>query len=272
MAVISMKQLLEAGVHFGHQTKRWHPKMTEYIFGQRNGIHIIDLQKTVKKIKESYRFIRDVITNGDVVLFVGTKKQAQDPISSEATRCGMFYVKQRWLGGTLTNFATIKTSINRLEKIEKMKQNGELTRFTKKEASKLEKERIKLDKVLCGLKGMNKLPGALFVIDPGVEKIAIAEANKLEIPVVAVVDTDCDPDNIDYIIPGNDDAIRAIKLMSSIIADAVCEGSQLLKDKAAPMQKGDVNEESFLKGTENEPISLGGGISEEDEEEAASEV
>ncbi|MFH1238719.1 MAG: 30S ribosomal protein S2 [bacterium] len=257
MAVISMKQLLEAGAHFGHQTKRWHPKMTEYIFGQRNGIHIIDLQKTVKKIKEAYKFVRDTVASGQTIVFVGTKKQAQEPLAAEATRCGMFYVNQRWVGGTLTNFATVKTSIRRLEELEKMKKDGEFSNYSKKDAAKLEKERVKLGKVFSGLKGMIKLPGALFVIDSGVETIAVAEANKLEIPLVAVVDTNCDPDHIDYIIPGNDDAIRAIKLMSSIIADAVLEGSQVSQDKAGETAKGEVSEEAFLKGRAEEPIKLG---------------
>ena len=256
MAVISMKQLLEAGVHFGHQTKRWNPKMAEYIFGQRNGIHIIDLQKTVRKVKEAYKFIRDTVANGETILFVGTKKQAQDPLVNEANRCGMFYVNKRWLGGTLTNFGTIKNSINRLEGLQKMKENDDFAKLSKKEAAKLEKERIKLEKVLKGLRGMRDLPGALFIIDPGVETIAVAEANKLEIPVVAVVDSNCNPDNIDYIIPGNDDAIRAIKLMSSIVADAISEGSQLFKDKENQAQKAEADQEAFLKGTEEEPIEL----------------
>ena len=257
MAVISMKQLLEAGAHFGHQTKRWHPKMTEYIFGQRNGIHIIDLQKTVKKIKEAYKFVRDTVASGQTIVFVGTKKQAQEPVAAEATRCGMFYVNQRWVGGILTNFATVKTSIRRLEELEKMKKDGEFSNYSKKDAAKLEKERVRLGKVFSGLKGMTKLPGALFVIDSGVETIAVAEANKLEIPLVAVVDTNCDPDHINYIIPGNDDAIRAIKLMSSIIADAVLEGSQVSQDKAGETAKGEVSEEAFLKGRAEEPIKLG---------------
>jgi small subunit ribosomal protein S2 len=257
MAVISMKQLLEAGAHFGHQTKRWHPKMTEYIFGQRNGIHIIDLQKTVKKIKEAYKFVRDTVAAGETILFVGTKKQAQEPIAIEAVRCGMFYVNQRWVGGTLTNFSTVKNSIRRLEELDKMKKDGEFANYSKKDASKLEKERIKLEKVFLGLKGMTKPPAALFIIDPGVEIIAVAEANKLEIPVVAVVDTNCDPEHINYIIPGNDDAIRAIKLMSSIIADAVIEGAQVSQAKAEAVTKGEVSEESFLKGREEEPIKLG---------------
>ncbi|MFH1784192.1 MAG: 30S ribosomal protein S2 [bacterium] len=264
MAVISMKQLLEAGVHFGHQTKRWNPKMAEYIFGQRNGIHIIDLQKTVRKIKEAYKFIRDIAASGEAIMFVGTKKQAQDPVFIEAVRCQMFFVNKRWLGGTLTNFDTIKKSIRRLEELDKMKEEDGFVGLSKKEAAKMEKERVKLDKVLKGLKGMKKLPSAMFVIDPTGEGIAIAEARKLEIPVVAVVDTNCDPSNIDYIIPGNDDAIRAIKLMSSIIADAVNEGVQMRKDANA--EQGGSDQESFLKGTQEEPISLGEEDSKDKEE------
>jgi small subunit ribosomal protein S2 len=226
MAQITMKQLLEAGVHFGHQTKRWNPKMKPYIFGARNGIYIIDLQKTVRYFKSAYGFVRETVAGGDKILFVGTKKQAQDAIAEEALRAGQYYVNSRWLGGMLTNFSTIKGSIDRLKKIEIMSQDGTYQLITKKEALNLEREKAKLEKALGGIKAMNKLPGAIFVIDPKKETIAIKEARKLGIPVVAVVDTNCDPDDIDYIIPGNDDAIRAIRLFASRIADACVEGVQ----------------------------------------------
>jgi small subunit ribosomal protein S2 len=226
MSQITMKQLLEAGVHFGHQTKRWNPKMKPYIFGARNGIYIIDLQKTVRYFKGAYSFVKDTVASGDKILFVGTKKQAQDAIAEEALRAGQYYVNSRWLGGMLTNFSTIKGSIDRLKKIEIMSQDGTYQLITKKEALNLEREKAKLEKALGGIKAMNKLPGAIFVIDPKKETIAIKEARKLGIPVVAVVDTNCDPDDIDYIIPGNDDAIRAIRLFASRIADACVEGVQ----------------------------------------------
>lgn len=225
-AQIAMKQLLEAGVHFGHQTKRWNPKMKPYIFGARNGIYIIDLQKTVRYFKNAYTFLSDVTKNGDKVLFVGTKKQAQDAIVEEAGRAGQYYVNNRWLGGMLTNFSTIKASIDRLKKIELMSTDGTYDLITKKEALQLERERIKLEKNLGGIKHMTKLPGAIFIIDPKREAIAVKEAVKLGIPVVAVVDTNCDPDGIDYIIPGNDDAIRAIRLFAAKMADACEEGVQ----------------------------------------------
>ena len=227
-----MKDLLEAGVHFGHQTKRWNPKMKAYIFGERNGIYIIDLQKTLKLFKEAYDFVRTSSSQGKDILFVGTKKQAQDAITEEAKRCGMYYISSRWLGGMLTNFATIKKSIDRLKKIEKMKEDGTYDKLTKKEVARLEKERTKLEKILCGIKTMPGLPSLLFVIDPRNEQIAVQEANRLGIPVVAVVDTNCDPDNIDYVIPGNDDAIRAIRLMASKVADAVLEGRQAIAKEA----------------------------------------
>ncbi len=226
MSQITMKQLLEAGVHFGHQTKRWNPKMKPYIFGARNGIYIIDLQKTVRYFKTAYSFVRDTVAGGEKILFVGTKKQAQDAILEEAARAGQFFVNSRWLGGMLTNFATIKGSIDRLKKIETMSQDGTYNLITKKEALQLEREREKLEKSLGGIKMMSKLPGAIFVIDPKKEAIAVKEARKLGIPVVAVVDTNCDPDDIDYIIPGNDDAIRAIRLFAARIADACIEGGQ----------------------------------------------
>ena len=226
MAVISMKQLLEAGVHFGHQTRRWNPKMATYIFTERNGIYIIDLQKTVKKLEEAYFFVRDMAASGESILFVGTKKQAQDAIKEEAERCGQFYVNARWLGGMLTNFKTMRTRIARLNQLQKMQADGTFDLLPKKEVIKLQLEIAKLEKYLGGVKEMKKLPGALFVVDSRKEKNAIAEARKLGIPIVAIVDTNCDPDEIDYVIPGNDDAIRAIKLISQTMANAVLEGKQ----------------------------------------------
>ena len=226
MAVVSMKQLLEAGVHFGHQTRRWNPKMAEYIYCERNGIYIIDLQKTVKKAEEAYNFVRSVAEAGDSILFVGTKKQAQESIEQEAKRCEMFYVNQRWLGGMLTNFKTIQTRIAKLRKIEKMEADGDFAYLPKKEVIKLKAEQEKLEKNLSGIKDMKKLPGAMFVVDPRKEHIAVMEARALGIPVVAIVDTNCDPDEVDYAIPGNDDAIRAVKLIASKMADAVLEGRQ----------------------------------------------
>ena len=226
MAVISMKQLLEAGVHFGHQTRRWNPKMAQYIFTERNGIYIIDLQKTVRKIDEAYMFVRDLALDGKTILFVGTKKQAQESIESEAKRCGMYFVNNRWLGGTLTNFRTIRTRIDRLNNIDKMEKEGQFELLPKKEVIKLLAEREKLEKNLGGIREMKKLPGALFVVDPRKEHIAVAEARALKIPIVGIVDTNCDPDEIDYVIPGNDDAIRAVKLIAGKMADAVLEGKQ----------------------------------------------
>lgn len=226
MAVVSMKQLLEAGVHFGHQTRRWNPKMAEYIFTERNGIYIIDLQKTVKKVEEAYMFVRDVAEAGDSVLFVGTKKQAQESIKEEAERVGMYYVNSRWLGGMLTNFATIKTRIERLAQLRKMEEDGTFNLLPKKEVVKLNLEIEKLEKYLGGIKEMKKLPGALFIVDPRKERNAVAEARKLHIPIVAIVDTNCDPDEIDYVIPGNDGAIRAVKLIAGIMANAILEGKQ----------------------------------------------
>ena len=226
MAVISMKQLLEAGVHFGHQTRRWNPKMAQYIFTERNGIYIIDLQKTVKKVDEAYAFIRDVAMEGKSILFVGTKKQAQESIASEAQRCNMYYVNNRWLGGMLTNFRTIRTRIERLNSIDKMEQNGQFDVLPKKEVIQLKAEREKLEANLGGIREMKKLPGALFVVDPRKEHIAVTEARILNIPIVGIVDTNCDPDEIDYVIPGNDDAIRAVKLIAGKMADAVLEGKQ----------------------------------------------
>jgi len=242
MSSISMKELLEAGVHFGHQTKRWNPKMKSYIFGARNGIYIIDLQKTVRFFKSAYNFVKESVLNGETVLFVGTKKQAQDSIQEEAERCSMFYVNQRWLGGMLTNFSTVKQSIDRLKRIDAMFEDGSIEAYPKKEALKFEKEREKLQKILGGIKGMHKLPGLMFVIDPKNEEIAIQEANKLGIPVVAIVDTNCDPDPINYVIPGNDDAIRAIRLLSSKMADAVLEGAQARNAALQAEQEGDAEQ------------------------------
>ena len=226
MSVISMKQLLEAGVHFGHQTRRWNPKMKEYIFTERNGIYIIYLQKTVKKIEEAYYFVRDLAMEDKSILFVGTKKQAQESIEQEAKRCDMFYVNQRWLGGMLTNFKTIQGRIARLRKIEQMEATGQFDLLPKKEVIQLKLEQSKLEKNLGGIKEMKKLPGALFVVDPRKEHIAVAEARTLHIPIVAIIDTNCDPDEVDYPIPGNDDAIRAVKLITAKMADAVLEGRQ----------------------------------------------
>ena len=233
MSVITIKQLLEAGVHFGHHTRRWNPKMAEYIFTERNGIYIIDLQKTVGKVDEAYMFVRELAANGGKILFVGTKKQAADAVKEEAERCGMYYVNVRWLGGMLTNYKTIKNSINRLESLEAMKENGTFALLPKKEVAVLEKEMSDLNKNLGGIKEMPGLPDAIFIVDPKKEHNAVLEAKKLGIPVVAIVDTNCAPDDADYIIPGNDDAIRAIKLISSVLADAVIEGNQGEQNAAA---------------------------------------
>jgi small subunit ribosomal protein S2 len=226
MSVITMKQLLEAGVHFGHQTRRWNPKMDRYIYMERNGIYIIDLQQTVKKFDDAYAFIKEVVAGGKGVLFVGTKKQAQETIKDEAKRCEMFFVNQRWLGGMLTNYKTIRKRVFRLKELERMEAEGAFEVLSKKEVAKLKNEWERLERFLGGIKDMEKLPGAVFVVDPRKEKIAVAEARKLNIPVVAIVDTNCDPDEIDYVIPGNDDAIRAVRLISSKIADAVIESKQ----------------------------------------------
>ena len=226
MSVITIKQLLEAGVHFGHHTRRWNPKMAEYIFTERNGIYIIDLQKTVKKFEEAYMFVRDIAAQGGNILFVGTKKQAADAIKEEATRCGMYYVNVRWPGGMMTNFKTIKRSIGRLNSLEKMQEDGTFDMLPKKEVAAKQKEIFDLEKNLGGIKTMEQLPDAIFIVDPRKERNAVLEAKRLGIPVIAIVDTNCDPDDADYVIPGNDDAIRAIKLISSVIADAVIEGKQ----------------------------------------------
>ncbi|MFP4037809.1 MAG: 30S ribosomal protein S2 [Desulfobacteraceae bacterium] len=237
--LVSMKQLLEAGVHFGHQTRRWNPKMKPYIFGARNGIHIIDLQKTVKLFDKAYSFIVNTVADGYSVLFVGTKKQAHDSIIEESERCGMFYVVNRWLGGTLTNFQTIRKSIARLKELEAMKRDGTMNRYTKKEALEMEREMAKLDKNLGGIKNMDELPGAVFIVDPKKEHIAVREARRLGIPVVAIADTNCDPDEIDYIIPGNDDAIRAIRLVCAKVADACIEGHGVAEERLRAQEEAE---------------------------------
>jgi small subunit ribosomal protein S2 len=237
LATITMKELLEAGVHFGHQTKRWNPKMKEYIFGERNGIYIIDLQKTLKMFKEASKFVQDLATDGRIVLFVGTKRQAQDAIAEEAQKCGAFYINQRWLGGLLTNWVTVQKSVKRLKELDEMATDGRYELLPKKEVIKLERERKHLQANLAGIKNMNRLPDAIFVIDSNKEQIAVREARKLGIPVVAVVDTNCDPTEVDYVIPGNDDALRAIRLFTSKISESIAEGAQLMTDKqVADMQ------------------------------------
>ncbi len=248
MSTVTMKELLEAGVHFGHETKRWDPKMKPYIFGARNGIYIIDLQKTVQLFKEAYQFIRDVAAKGEYILFVGTKKQAQETIAEQATRCGMFFVNHRWLGGMLTNFKTIKQSIERFNKLEAMKNQEIYHLLPKKEILGMEKERARLERSLGGIKNMDRLPGAIFVIDPKKEKIATREARKMGIPSVGIVDTNCDPDDVDYVIPGNDDAIRAIQLFTTKIADAVIEGRQLYEKQL--QIEGAKEEKETVPGTE----------------------
>ncbi len=243
MAVVSMKQLLEAGVHFGHQTRRWNPKMAQYIFTERNGIYIIDLQKTVKKLEEAYNFVRDLSTEGKSVLFVGTKKQAQESVKDEAVRAEAFYVNARWLGGMLTNFRTIRRRIDRLRQLRTMQEDGTFDLLPKKEVVKLNLEIEKLEKFLGGIKDMKQLPGALFIVDPRKERIAVSEAQKLGIPIVAIVDTNCDPDEIDYVIPGNDDAIRAVKLISATMANAIIEGREGRMGAAAAEEKENEAEE-----------------------------
>ena len=249
MAIISMKKLLEAGVHFGHQTRRWNPKMAEYIFTERNGIYIIDLQKTSDKVDEAYNFIKEVVSNGDEVLFVGTKKQAQESTKAEAARCGMHFVSQRWLGGMLTNYSTIRKRIDRLNALKTMEEDGTFALLTKKEVFKLKNEAERLEKFLGGIKNMDKLPGALFVVDPRKERIAVQEAKILGIPVVAIVDTNCDPDEVDYVIPGNDDAIRAVKLLTATMSDAVLEGKQ-----GVQMTDEDVGEDDEVSDEELEKV------------------
>ena len=246
MAIVSMKALLEAGVHFGHQTRRWNPKMRRYIFTERNGIHIIDLQQTVGKLQEAHNFVRDLVANGDTLMFVGTKKQAQDSVKEEAQRANMFFVNQRWLGGTLTNFQTIQSRIDYLVRLEDRKAKGEFERLPKKEANQLEEEITRLNRMLGGITEVTKLPGAIFIIDPTKERIAVAEARRMEIPIVAIVDTNCNPDEIDYPIPGNDDAIRSVRLVSAKLADAALEGmasrEYYAEDEGEPVLAGEVYE------------------------------
>lgn len=258
MAIISMKQLLEGGVHFGHQTRRWNPKMKPYIFTERNGIYIIDLEQTVKKVEEAYDFVRDLSMKGGRILFVGTKKQAQDSIREEAERCDMFYINNRWLGGTLTNWSTISTRIQRLKELEEMSENGMFDVLPKKEVARLQLELEKLEKNLGGIKDMPGLPHAIFVVDPKKEHLAVAEARRLHIPVVAIIDTNCDPDEVDYVIPGNDDAIRAIKLLTAKMADAVLEGRQgvqLELQKSAMATDTEVSEDEAQKIEEDDDLS-----------------
>ena len=249
MSVISMKQLLEAGVHFGHQTRRWNPKMAEYIFTERNGIYIIDLQKTVKKLEEAYNVVRDISAEGGDILFVGTKKQAQDSVKEEAIRCGMPYVNARWLGGMLTNFKTIQRRIKRLEQLRAMQEDGTFDLLPKKEVAKLELEIEKLEKFMGGITEMKKQPAAMFIVDPRKERIAVAEAHKLGIPIIAIVDTNCDPDEVDYVIPGNDDAIRAVRLIAGAMADAVIEGRQ---GTDAPVAEEAAKEAEAVEAAEEE--------------------
>jgi len=275
MATISMKELLEAGVHFGHQTRRWNPKMKPYLFGARNGIHIIDLQKTVRLFKTAYDFVVRTVSDGYSILFLGTKKQAHDSVVEESERCGMFYVVNRWLGGTLTNFQTIRKSVSRLKELDAMKRDGSISRYTKKEILKMEKELVKLEKNLGGIKDMDELPGAIFVVDPKRERIAVREARKLGIPVVAIADSNCDPDEIDFIIPGNDDAIRAIRLICSKIADACIEGhhlaeeklrseAELRKEQEVHSEEGEEKGPEVIIRTKTEEGALTGKIDSED--------
>ncbi|UMZ73393.1 30S ribosomal protein S2 [Natranaerofaba carboxydovora] len=265
MSVVSMKQLLEAGVHFGHQTRRWNPKMDRYIFTERNGIYIVDLQKTVKLLEGAYEFVRDVSERGGKILFVGTKKQAQEAVEKQAERCGMFYVNQRWLGGMLTNFKTINQRIKRLFELEKMEEDGTFDVLPKKEVQKLKLEHAKLQKFLGGIRDMVDLPEALFIVDPRKERIAVAEAKKLGIPIVAIVDTNCDPDEIDYVIPGNDDAIRAVKLICEKMADAVLEGQQ-------GVQLSEPDFEAEEDADENEAEAINEASSDNEKKEEAEQV
>lgn len=269
MSHITMKQLLEAGVHFGHQTRRWNPKMKPFIFGERNGIHIIDLQQTIKYFEIAYEFVVNLVAQGGKILFVGTKKQAQETIKEEAQRCGMFYVNHRWLGGTLTNFRTIRQSVEKLKRIESWFEDGTIERFPKKERLKLERLKNKLERNLAGIKDMESLPQALYIVDPVREEIAVKEARKLGIPIVAIVDTNCDPDLIDYIIPGNDDAIRAIKLITSKIADACLEGLEIYKEKVVAMtDKEESIEEELTKSEEEKAEAVLKEVLEEEKREA----
>lgn len=268
MAHLTMKQLLEAGVHFGHQTRRWNPKMKPFIFGERNGIHIIDLQQTLKYFEIAYEFVVNTVAEGGKILFVGTKKQAQDTIREEAQRCGMYYVDHRWLGGTLTNFKTIRQSVEKLKRIEQWMEDGTIERFPKKERLKLERRREKLERNLGGIKDMEDLPQALYVVDPKKEEIAVLEARKLGIPVVAITDTNCDPDLIDYLIPGNDDAIRAIKLLTSKIADAVLEGQEIYREKMAAESDKEVEEPISELSEEEKAQAIIEEVLKEEEREA----
>ncbi len=272
MAVVTMKQLLESGVHFGHQTRRWNPKMKPYIFTERNGIYIVDLQQTVKMVEVAYNFVRDLAMDGKEILFVGTKKQAQETVKKEAERCGMPYVNQRWLGGMLTNFQTINRRVKRLEELEKMEEEGLFEVLPKKEVIQLQKEKERLNRFLGGIRHMKRLPGAVYVVDPRKESIAVAEANKLGIPVVAIVDTNCDPDIIDYIIPGNDDAIRAVKLLTGVMAEAVLEGNQ---GQEAEMPDPEEDQAEEKKEVAEEPVKnledLKEKPSEKEEEEKKAE-
>ena len=255
MVTVTIKELLEAGVHFGHQTKRWNPKTKKYIFGQRDGIYIIDLQQTIRLFQEAINFVTELVAQGGKILFVGTKSQAQDIIKEEAERCQMYYVNQRWLGGLLTNYITIKKSIERLKQLEEMSRDKGYEGLTKKEIARLEKERAKLDKVLCGIKEADGLPDAIFVIDIRKEKIAVSEANKLDIKVIAIVDTNCDPEGIDYVIPGNDDAIRSIHLLTSKIADAIIEGKQLFESRQAEEKEAPESESAEVASPSPTPSS-----------------
>lgn len=264
MSNVTMKELLEAGVHFGHETKRWDPKMKPYIFGARNGIYIIDLQKTVQLFKEACQFVREVASRGEYILFVGTKKQAQETIFEQANRCGMFYVNHRWLGGMMTNFQTIKRSIDRLNQLEAMKNEEIYSLLPKKEILEIEKERTRLERSLGGIKSMNRLPGAIFVVDPKKEKIAVQEARKIGIPSIGIVDTNCDPDDVDYIVPGNDDAIRAIQLFASKIADAVIEGKQLY-EKQLQMEVAKEEKKAVPTGESPGEIEVEGSVEGEEE-------
>ena len=267
MATITMKELLEAGVHFGHQTKRWNPRMKEYIFGERNGIYIIDLQKTLKMFKEASKFVTDLTGQGKVILFVGTKRQAQDAIAEEANRCGMFYINQRWLGGLLTNWITVQKSVKRLQELDEMATDGRYELLTKKEVIKLERERKHLQANLAGIKNMRRLPDALFIVDSNNEAIAVKEARKLGIPVVAVVDTNCDPTVVDYVIPGNDDALRAIRLFTSKISDSVVEGVQMVNDKRA--SEAGVTADAQLEAA---PVEVAGLAADAEEPAGEAEV
>jgi small subunit ribosomal protein S2 len=259
MSVVSMKQLLEAGVHFGHQTRRWNPKMQTFIFTERNGIYIIDLQKTVRKMEEAYNFVRDTVADGGTILFVGTKKQAQETIETEATRCGMYYVNQRWLGGMLTNFATIRKRIQRLHELERLSGDDQFSARPKKEQRVLLHDKAKLEKYLNGIKNMTRIPDAIYIVDPRKENISVLEAKRLDVPIVAIVDTNCDPDEVNYVIPGNDDAIRAVKLITSRLADAVLEGKQMADDRGAEVPGEPVTAYDDDGDGDEKPSELDGG-------------